>query len=136
MMHLTKTSWCYDRRAEVLNKTYNAPQEHRIDKSTDEQSYLQLKKIFDQYASLEQMAYCNHPYDMQTNESINEAIAIVAPQNVCYSNSISLYSRVALVIGIHNLGYVQFFQDLFITLSMSWGNISKYLHRRDEKKER
>jgi hypothetical protein len=82
------------------------------------------------------MAYCNHPYKTQTNESINEAIATVALQNVCYSNSISLYSRVALDIGIHNLGYVQFFQDLFITLSMSWGNISKYLHRRDEKKER
>jgi hypothetical protein len=33
--------------------------------------------------------------------------------NVCYSSSISLFSRVALVVGIHNLGY-EFFSKEFL----------------------
>jgi hypothetical protein len=94
------------------------------------------RKKIDQCACMEQIAYCKHPFDMQTNKSLNEAIATVAPKNFCNSNSISLYSRLALVIGIHNLGYKQFFRDLFHELNMAWSNKSQYLQRREEKKER
>jgi hypothetical protein len=123
-------------KAIELGKEYNAPIEHRINKGTDERSYLQLKFFLKQYACVEQMAYCNHPFYTQMKKSLNEAIATVAPKNVCYSNSISLYSRVPLVIGIHNLGYEKFFRDLFQELNIAWSNISQYLKRRDEKKER
>jgi hypothetical protein len=81
------------------------------------------------------MAYFNHPFDTQTNESLNEAIATVTPKNVSYSNTISLLSQVALVTGIHNFGYESFFHRLFQELSMSWKNIYKYLCRRDEKRK-
>jgi hypothetical protein len=81
------------------------------------------------------MGYCNHLFDTQTNESLNESIANIAPKNVCYSNSISLFSRVALVIGVHNLGYHNLFHGVFDELEMSWSNISQYLKRKDEKKE-
>jgi len=84
----------------------------------DPTTYLQLF-FFDQYAYVEQMAYCNHPFDMQTNESLNQAIATLAPKNVCYSSSGSLYSQVALVIGIHNLGYDFFKKRLLEELSVS-----------------
>ncbi len=50
-------AWCYNIKAEENGKVYVAPKEHRIDKA-DCTTYLQLKKIFDQYASVEQMAYC------------------------------------------------------------------------------
>jgi len=128
-------AWCYDLKAEEKNEVYNPPAEHRINRENDGDTYLQLKKIFDQYASIQQMEYCNHCFDTQTNESLNEAIATVAPKNVCYSNSISLYSRIALVIGIHNLGYQQFFLQLFGELQMSYNNLSCYLNARDNKKE-
>jgi hypothetical protein len=50
---------------------------------------------------------------MQTNKALNQAIAVVAPKSVCYSGTISLYNRIALVIGIHNMGHYYFFVALF-----------------------
>jgi len=130
-------AWCYDLKARERNQVYVPPADHRIDKNTDHESYLQLKNIFDQYASVEMMAYCNHFFDTQTNESLNESIANVAPKNVCYSNSVSLFSRVALVIGCHNLGYSRFFHDVFDEIGMSWtSTMSGYLNKRDKKKEK
>jgi hypothetical protein len=74
-------------------------------------TYLQLQKIFEQYANVQQMNYCNHPFDTQTNEALNQAIATVAPKNECYSSTGSLFSRVAIVIGVHNLGNDSFSND-------------------------
>jgi hypothetical protein len=128
-------AWCYNLKAQGKNEVYNPPAEHRINRENDGDTYLQFKKIFDQYAAIQQMEYCNHCFDTQTNESLNEAIATVAPKNVCYSNIISLYSRIALVIGIHNLGYQQIFSQLFGELLMSLNNLSCYLKARDNKKE-
>jgi hypothetical protein len=59
------------------------------------------------------MSYCNHPFDTQTNEALNQAIAKVAPKSVCYSSTTSLNARIALVIGVHNLGHLPFFSILF-----------------------
>jgi len=128
-------SWCYNAKAKAPGKQYKAPAEHRI-KKDDTTTYQQLKKIFDQYANLEQMGYCNHPYDTQTNESLNQAIATLAPKNNCYSGTISLYSRIALVIGIHNLGHVEHFNLLFETLGMAMTpNLMVYLEGKQRKKK-
>ncbi len=81
------------------------------------------------------MAYCNHPYDTQTNEALNQSIATVAPKNTCYSGTISLYSRINLVIGIHNLGYRQLFDALFQHHNMLMTPyLSQYLERKEERK--
>jgi hypothetical protein len=65
-------SWCYNKKAEVENKTYSAPTDHRVNKFEDAAAYDQLRKIFNQYASITQMGYCNHPFDTQTNEALNQ----------------------------------------------------------------
>jgi hypothetical protein len=78
----------------------------------DPVTYLQLRKFFDQYVCIKQMAYGNHPFNTQTNESLNQAIATVAPKNVCYSGSGIFYSRIAMLIGIHNLGNELFFKQI------------------------
>jgi hypothetical protein len=94
-----------------VKQEYNPLAEHRIDKATDERSYL--------YACIEQMAYCNHPVETQTNERLNKAIATVAPKNVCNSNNISLFSRVALVIldcVVSSLNCSVYFRLLFCPL--------------------
>jgi hypothetical protein len=81
------------------------------------------------------MSYCNHPFDTQTNECLNQAIATLTPKNVCYSSSIILFSRVALVVGIHNLGYELFFKRIFKELSMTTNYVTDYLKYRDKGKE-
>jgi hypothetical protein len=72
------------------NKPIKAPADHQLQKYKHPETYLQLQQIFSQYASDEMMAFCNHPYYMQTNEALNRAIANSAPKSVCYSSSISL----------------------------------------------
>ena len=58
-------------------------------------------------------AHCNHPHDTQTNEALNQSIANITPKSICYSGTISLYSWIALVNGMHNIGYYNFFVELF-----------------------
>ena len=83
------------------------------------------------------MSYCNHPYDTQTNEALNQVIATVTPKSVCYSGSISLFSRIALVIGIHNMGYYNFFTELFQRVGVGMTAIlAKFLHAKNERKDR
>jgi hypothetical protein len=86
------SAWCYDKKATEEGKLYCAPADHQLDKSQYPETYKQLHKIFEQYASLKMMQYCKHPYETQTNEALNQAIANVSPKSVCYSGTISLYS--------------------------------------------
>jgi hypothetical protein len=82
------------------------------------------------------MGYCNHPFDTQTNEALNQAIAKVAPKSVCYSSTTSLNARIALVIGVHNLGHLPFFSILFDKIGVEMGNnLSLFLKRKQTKKE-
>jgi hypothetical protein len=83
------------------------------------------------------MACCNHPFDTQTNEALNQAIANVAPKSVCYSSTISLYSRIALIIGVHNLGHVVFYTQLFDELGIDPGDeLMNFLQLKEKNKER
>jgi hypothetical protein len=128
-------AWCYNKKATESGKVYNAPKEHRIDKINDPATYLQFQKNFEQYANIPQIKYCNHPFNTQTNEALNQAIATVAPKNVCYSSTGSLFSRVTMVIGVHNLGNDSFFQQLLQELSLFPDCLSQFLSLRDMKKE-
>jgi hypothetical protein len=126
------SNWCYDERAINDNKPYNPPSDHRLDKTKYPETYLQLKGIFDQYANVNMMAYCTHPYDTQTNEALNQVIANIAPKSVCYSSSISLYSRISLVTGCHNMGSSLFYSNLFVDLGiMMTTNIAHILKTKD-----
>ena len=128
-------SWCYDKKAAMLGKEVNQPKDHRIDKK-DEKTYLQLKEVFDQYANITMMAQCNHPYDTQTNEALNNAVANVAPKTVYYSGTISLSSRICLIIGIHNMGHVPFMTSLFDRIGVQMTPIlKKYLLQKSGRKE-
>jgi hypothetical protein len=130
-------SWCYNKRAILVNKTYHAPKDHRINKGKEGPAYEQLRKVFDQYANLVQMAYCNHPFDTQTNEALNQSIAIVAPKSICYSSTTSLNSRIALVIGIHNMGHLPFFMLYFHTVGVDMGpTLTSFLSKKHSRKLR
>jgi len=128
-------TWCYDKKAAEENLPFNPPSDHRLDKVKYPETYNQLKEIFDQYASVDMMRYCNHPHDTQTNEALNQAIANIAPKSVCYSGNISLFSRIALVIGTHNMGYYEFYTTLFddIGVTMTAG-LAKFLSTKQKRK--
>jgi hypothetical protein len=129
-------SWCYDKKAIQDNLPYYPLSDHRLNKEKYPKTYQQLQDIFSQYASVEMMQYCNHPHDTQTNKALNQAIAVVAPKSVCYSSTISLYNRIVLVIGIHNMRHYYYFDALFreIGVSMTAG-LAKFLNAKQEKKK-
>jgi len=132
-----ETAWCYDKKAIEHNLPYNPPVDHRMDKEKYPETYQQLKEHFNYYASVEMMRYCTHPHDTQTNEALNQAIANVAPKSVCYSGTISLNSRIGLIIGIHNMGLHSFFDGLFTTVGMSMTNVlGSFLKWKELEKER
>jgi hypothetical protein len=60
----------YDKEVEEKGLVYVAPKDHIISKE-DSRTYNQLLEVFHQYANLTQMAYCNHPFDTQTNKALN-----------------------------------------------------------------
>jgi hypothetical protein len=131
------SNWCYDKRAINDNKPYNPLSDHHFDKTKHPETCLQLKGIFNQYANVNIMAYWTHPYDTLTNEALNQVIANIALKTVCYSSSISLYSRISLVIGCHNIGSSLFYSNLFVNLGiMLTINIAHFLKTGDIKKER
>ena len=78
-------TWCYDKKAIEEDLPFHPPSDHRLNKEKYPETYEQLKDIFNQYASVEMMQYCNHPHDTQTNEALNQAIANIAPKSVCYA---------------------------------------------------
>jgi hypothetical protein len=81
------------------------------------------------------MAFCNHLYETQTNEALNQAIANSAPKSVCYSSSISLYARIVLIIGIHNLGHLSLFAELFRELGvLMTPTLACFLEQKETKK--
>ena len=129
------SAWCYDKKAIEEKKSYKAPADHRLQKEKHPETYLQLQQIFNQYASDEIMAFCNHPYDTKTNEALNQAIANAAPKSVCYSNSISLYACIALIISIHNLGHLSLFSELFRELGvLMTPTLARFLEQKETKK--
>jgi len=88
------------------------------------------------YASVEMMEYCTHPHDTQTKEALNQAIANVAPKSMCYSGTVSLNSRIAIVIGMHNLGLYEFFASLSTKVGMQMTPVwSRFLHSKKKEKE-
>jgi hypothetical protein len=118
-MNNCNVAWCYDLKAREKIKFMFHQQNIELTSTQITRATFSIKKKNDQYASVEMMVYCNHFFDTQTNESLSESIANVALKNICYSNSVTLFSRIALVIGSHNLGYSKFFHVAFEELEMS-----------------
>jgi hypothetical protein len=61
----------------------------------------------------------------------------MAPKSVCYSGGISLYNRITLVIGTHNMGYYDFYSTLFkeIGVAMTPG-LATFLNTMQKRKIR
>jgi len=121
---------CYDKEAEEKGLVYVAPKDHRISKK-DSRTYNQLLEVFHQYTNLTQMAYCNYPFNTQ-----NQVISTVALKDACYSRTISLFSCIAISIGIHNYGRVQFMSRLFRELGIEMTTkLMQFLARKEKRKQ-
>jgi hypothetical protein len=88
-------SWCYDKKAIQEKLPHHPPSDHRLEFwticfSRNDALLQSPTRHSDQWST--QPVYCQH-----------------CTEKCCYSGSTSLYNRIALVIGMHNMGHCSFF---------------------------
>ena len=106
--------------------------------TSDKIVFEQMKEKFEQYTTESAMVELLHPYDTQTNEGMNTAVAVVAPKHKNYSRSVELSSRIHFVVGMKNVGRSKFVTD--ILMSSGFANVPtvlrKFLNIEDARKRR
>ena len=85
-------------------------------KKKDKREYEQMCLAVERFQTDENIKECLHSYDTQYNESLNNSVARYAPKFKHYGTTMSLESRVRLVIGVHNSGYSNYYLTLLTFL--------------------
>jgi len=85
----------------------NEAEDHRLrEKGFDIDLYNQARSIHFLFLTDENLAMLNHEFDSQKNEALNKAFTKVAPKNMVFSKTHSLFDRLALVIIYDSIGYL------------------------------
>ena len=72
-----------------------------------------MRKTYAPYTTPERLMESMHTFHTQTNEALNSVIAKYAPKNRTYGTTMSLSNRIAIVIGIHNMGHLAYWSEVF-----------------------
>ena len=69
--------------------------------------YNDFRRALARYITADMLAMLQHDYSTQKNESLNHAVATLAPKGKDYSKSVSLKTRVMLTGGAQIVGHLQ-----------------------------
>ena len=94
-------------------------------KDTDNQLYQQMWEAYGPCILPHRLRESLHPYDTQTNESLNNMVAKYAPKTKSLGTTMALTHRINVVIGVHNLGLLEFWKRVYDKLEME---VSPLLH--------
>ena len=72
-----------------------------------------LWKTYQPYITPERLIESMHEFDTQLNEALNNVVARYAPKNRTYGTTMSLSNRISIVIGIHNMGHLSYWDEVF-----------------------
>jgi len=75
--------------------------------------YNAVKVIHDLNTTPKNLNMLRHMYDSKKNKALNRALAKVAPKNIVFSITMSLFDHLSLVIGIDSVGSMEYLQRLF-----------------------
>ena len=99
--------------------------------------YAQLFPIWEGLTTDERLLESMHGWSSQCNEALNTAVAKYARKGRTYCTTMSLTNRVMICMGIHNLGYYEYWSRVFISLNMFLSPaLSRYLQQKDKNKSR
>ena len=94
--------------------------------------YSQLKEIYKNYTSDERLDEMHHNLSSQKNESMNRSIMKYAPKHICFGKSTSLFTRIALAVGINSVGQAEMYKRIFSTLGIkSYNSTDIYFKKED-----
>ena len=110
-------TWCYALKAKNENKTY-IPDDKRpfYCKVEDKKMYEQINESLSKFQTKENVRECLHSFDTQKNESVNNAIARVAPKFKHFGTTPALDTRISTVVGYTNMGYEEYYRTLLCML--------------------
>jgi len=100
--------WCtYIDLPEAEWVAKNEAEDHCLrEKGFDIDLYNQARSIHFLFLTDENLAMLNHEFDSQKNEALNKAFTKVAPKNMVFSKTHSLFDHLALVIIYDSIGYL------------------------------
>ena len=106
-------------------------------KDTDSELYNQLWEVYEPCILPHRLLELLHLYDTQVNEAMNQLVAKFAPKNECLGTSMALTHRVYVAVGIHNLGYHDFWKRVYDDLKLSMSSVlANHLLNKDKEKNR
>ena len=114
------------------NRPFLCKIEHR-------KTYQQLGKVVSKFSTYEKLCESIHDGHTQKNEGLNNAIARVAPKFKHFGATMTLATRINLVVAITNLGYKEFFLNFLpmigVALPTSHTEVSAGIERFDRNKK-
>ena len=122
--------WC-KRKSQTQEQKQQSQQYYRC-KSKNSRLYTQLQEALAEFQTPERLEESAHPFDTQTNEAMNTAVAKYAPKHKTYATSTSLKNRVNIAVGVQVWGYEKFWVSVFDFLGISVTNkMLQYLTSQD-----
>lgn len=118
-------NWCYSLQAKQKGLTYH---HKHLSKKHHAEEYTQLEIALYPFSTEYMLRESMHTMNTPKNEAMNTSIARLCPKFKHLSNTVSLPTRIAVAIGISNLGYHVFYHTLLQQISsqeMSVPNIQR-----------
>jgi len=108
---------------ELWNEVNENNNNKLCNKVFDELIWNEAKAIHDIFVTDENLEMLNHEFDSQKNEALNKAFTKVAPKNMVFSKTHSLYDRLALVIAYDSIGLYECLTRIFQMLLQNEGYV-------------
>ena len=105
-------------------------------KTTDRRLYEQMWEAYQPCILPHRLRESLHPYDTQTNESLNNMVAKYAPKTKSLGTSMALTHRIHVVIGIHNEGLRKYWEQVYSKLEIDMSPLLRnFLKDKDKERE-
>lgn len=138
--HVFCDKWCAAKRVnETSNdRIYLHPEGFLSKEKTDElKIYCDLQKITEKYGSEFFLMQSLHPFNTQTNESLNQSQAMLTPKNKMFHSTKAFHHRHSIMIGSHNWGFRRYWEETFAELGIKISDkFSQFLQRVDDSRKR
>ena len=124
--HLCDSTWCHKKKLLDEENTIPAVDDHAErskktyyrSKIEDEPLYKAMQSKYDKYISKEYLQHCQHSFDTQVNEGMNNSVASYANKGKHYGGTSSLLTRVYIAAGIQLVGYHHFWTSCITALEV------------------
>ena len=106
------------------------------DKQIDRELYEWLTELLDGYTTEDKLEEVGHGMETNINESLNSVVAWIAPKSKSFSGTVSLETRIYMAIGIHLVGFEQFFLSLLESMGIDvTPGVEYYLRIQQQRRE-